>query len=219
MDTQALASAARRRLRSTEAGTLAGPAPTATGRRAPFVLTHEGRPLLPAAPDLAPGARAQLRVEGGETGGPALRIVVEGVLRAASAGEAARLAAFLPAGEALCLEPEAVCVEGPTGTGALAPAEFLLAEPSWKSGERDILEHMNQDHEDSMLRMSRHYHGVEAQHAELVALDPEGLHVRTERGILYFPFDRRCATHDDVHHATVQLARTARLALAARDAS
>lgn len=73
---------------------------------------------------------------------------------------------------------------------------------------------MNEDHEDSMLRMSRHYHGVEAQHAELVAVDPEGLHVRTDRGVLYFSFDRRCETHDDVHHATVHLARTARLALA-----
>lgn len=213
MDGQGLASAARRRLRSTEAGILA-----ASGRRSPFVLTHEGRPLLPAAPDLAPGARAQLRVEGREAGEPALRVVVEGVLRAASAGEAARLAAFLPGGDAVCLEPDAVRVEGPDGTAALAPAEFLLAEPSWKSREADILQHMNEDHEDSMLRMSRHYHGVEARHAELVAVDPEGLHVRTERGVLYFPFDRRCATHDDVHHATVQLARTARLALAAPDA-
>jgi hypothetical protein len=60
---------------------------------------------------------------------------------------------------------------------------------------------------------------VEAERAELVAVDPEGLHVRTERGVLYFPFDRCCATHEDVHQATVQLARTARLALAGRGAS
>jgi hypothetical protein len=77
---------------------------------------------------------------------------------------------------------------------------------------------MNEDHEDSMLRMSRHYHAVEAAHAQLVAVDPEGLHVRTDRGVLYFPFDRFCTSHDDVHHATVQLARTARMALAGKGA-
>jgi Protein of unknown function (DUF2470) len=171
MDLQGLASAARLRLRTTEAGTLEVSASGASGERTPFVLTHEGRPLLPASPGLLQG------------------------------------------GEALCLEPAAVRVEGPAGACSLPLAEFLLAEPAWKSGEKDILEHMNEDHEDSMLRMSRHYHGVEAQHAELVAVDPEVLHVRTDRSVLYFPFDRRCETHDDVHHATVHLARTARLAL------
>jgi hypothetical protein len=75
---------------------------------------------------------------------------------------------------------------------------------------------MNEDHEDAMLRMSLHFHGVEAKSARLVAADPEGLHVRTDRGVLYFRFDRLCVTHEDVHQATVRLARTARLALASR---
>ena len=214
MDREGLAGAARRRLRSTEAGTLEVSASGASGARTRFVLTHEGRPLVGAAPSLLPGGVVRLRVDTAEPGAEATRVVVEGSLRAASEVEAARFAAFLPGGAALCLEPSAVRVDGAAGAASLSPAEFLLPEPAWKSGERDILEHMNQDHEDSMLRMSRHYHGVEAQRAELVAVDPEGLHVRTERGVLYFAFDRRCHTHDDVHHATVQLARSARLALA-----
>jgi hypothetical protein len=218
VDTQGLASAARRGLRSTEAGTLEVSASAASGRRTPFVLTHEGRPLLAAPPGLGTGLSASLRVETGEPGGEATRVIVEGALRVATEAEATRFAAFLP-GAALCLEPSAVRVEGAGGAVSLAPAEFLLAEPAWKSGEREIREHMNEDHEDSMLRMSRHYFGVEAERAELVAVDPEGLHVRTERGVLYFPFDRCCATHEDVHQATVQLARTARLALAGRGAS
>ena len=89
----------------------------------------------------------------------------------------------------------------------------MLPAPAWAAEEQGILDHMNEDHEDSMLRMSLHYHGQQAQSARLLAADPEGLHVRTEHGVLYFPFDRFCATHEDVHQATVQLARTARLAL------
>jgi hypothetical protein len=216
MDSESLARAARRTLRSTEAGTLEVPASGLSGRTT-FVLTHEGRPLVPAGAQARADAPARLCVEAGVLGDP-LRVRVEGELRAASAAEGARFAAFAPAAELLCLEPSAVHVEGAAGASALSPAEFLLAEPAWKSGERDILQHMNEDHEDSMLRMSRHYHGVEAQRAELVAVDPEGLHVRTERGVLYFPFDRLCATHDDVHHATVRLARSARLALADKGA-
>jgi hypothetical protein len=180
------------------------------------VLTHEGRPLVAAATELRPGIRATLSVGEGEPGAEAARVAISGVLRAATPAETARLRAFARAEDALCLEPDGVRVEGAAGATQLAAAAFLLPEPAWKAGEADILQHMNEDHEDSMLRMSRHYHGVEAQRAELVAVDPEGLHVRTDRGVLYFPFDRSCATHDDVHHATVHLARTARLALAER---
>jgi hypothetical protein len=222
VDLHGLARAARRRLRSAEAGALAAAASAAAaagvaGRRTPFVLTHEGRPLLPPSPGLRPGDRVCLSVEG-EGAGEAARVVVEGGLREASPAEAARFGAFQPGLGVLCLEPEAVRVEGAAGEVGLAPAEFLLAEPAWKHGEAEILRHMNEDHEDAMLRMSRHFHGVEAERAELVAVDPEGLHVRTDRGVLYFPFDRLCASHEDVHQATVHLARSARLALARSDA-
>ncbi len=213
MDPQGLAGVARRRLRSTEAGTLEIPASGVAGRRTPFVLTHEGRPVL-AGEGLAAGEKARLRVDASPSGAEPGRVVVEGRLRAASPAEAERFAAFLPGVPALLLEPESVRVSGAAGDASLRVAEFLLPEPAWKAEEPGIVAHMNQDHEDSMLRMSLHYHGVEAASARLVAVDPEGLHVRTERGVLYFPFDRRCATQEDVHQATVQLARTARLALA-----
>lgn len=104
MDRQDLASAARRRLRSTEAGTLEVSASGVSGERTPFVLTHEGRPLVPAAPALHAGHPARLRVEGGAPGAEAERVVVEGALRAASAAEAGRFAAFEGEGVVLCLE-------------------------------------------------------------------------------------------------------------------
>jgi hypothetical protein len=210
VDTPGLASAARRLLRSTEAGTLAVPASSASRT---FVLTHEGRPLL-AAGDLRPGAQAELTVAG--SGAEAARVAVSGALREATPAEAARFAAFGGAAPVLCLEPATIRVASAAGETELAPSEFLLPTPEWLAGEQGILDHMNEDHEDSMLRMSLHYHGVEATTARLVAADPEGLHVRTDRGMLYFAFDRRANTHDDVHHATVHLARTARIALAAK---
>jgi hypothetical protein len=212
VDTPGLASAARRLLRSTEAGTLEVPASSALRT---FVLTHEGRPLL-AAGDLLAGAHAELSVAAREPGTEAARVVVAGELRAATPAEAARFAAFSSDAPVLCLEPASVRVEGAAGSASLPPVEFLLPTPEWLAGEQGILDHMNEDHEDSMLRMSLHYFGTEAKTARLIAADPEGLHVRTDRGVQYFQFDRRASTHDDVHHATVHLARTARMALAAK---
>jgi hypothetical protein len=216
VDAPGLASAARRMLRSTEAGTLAVPASRISRDGTTFVLTHEGRPLVTATDGIAAGASATLTVTapGADPG----RVVVEGTLRAATAAEAARYAAFEPGGTTLCLDPATVRVTGASGESCLTAVDFLLATPEWAAGEQGIVDHMNEDHEDAMLRMSRHFHGVEAKTARLVAADPEGLHVRTDRGVLYFAFDRLASTHDDVHHATVHLARTARMALAAKPA-
>jgi hypothetical protein len=216
MDDPGLASAARRLLRSSEAGTLEVPASGVSGLRTPFVLSHEGRPAL-VAPAAAPGQQARLAVRAGAEGAEPRSVQVDGTLREARAPEAARLAAFLPGtAAALVLEPRGVEVAAAGGSATLAPGEFLLASPEWAAEEQGILDHMNEDHEDAMLRMSLHFHGVEAKSARLVAADPEGLHVRTDRGVLYFPFDRLCVTHEDVHQATVRLARAARLALASR---
>jgi hypothetical protein len=214
VDAPGLASAARRLLRSTEAGTLAVPASRISRDGTTFVLTHEGRPLVGATDGIAAGAAATLTVAA--AGADPGRVVVEGTLRAATAAEAARYAAFEPAGATLCLDPATVRVTGAAGESCLTAVDFLLPTPEWLEGEQGILDHMNEDHEDSMLRMSLHYFGTAAKTARLIAADPEGLHVRTDLGVQYFPFDRRANTHDDVHHATVHLARTARLALAAK---
>jgi hypothetical protein len=213
VDTPGLASAARRLLRSTEAGTLGVSASSASRT---FVLTHEGRPLL-AGSDLRPGDSAELVVAARDPGADAVRVTVAGALRVATPAEAARFAAFSGDAPVLCLEPASVRVEGAAGSASVASADFLLPTPEWLAGEQGILDHMNEDHEDSMLRMSLHYFGTEAKTARLIAADPEGLHVRTDRGVQYFPFDRRASTHDDVHHATVHLARTARIALATKN--
>jgi hypothetical protein len=210
MDTPTLARAARQLLRSSEAGVLELAASTGA---TPFVLSHEGRPVLPRVVGAAPGTLAALRAEP-RAAGDVSRVAIRGLLRAATAPEAARLAAFVATDGALALEPQAVEVSGPFGRAELPAAALLLAEPAWRSEEAGILEHMNEDHEDSMLNMCRHYFGHEAASARLLAVDPEGLHVRTEGGTFYFPFDQRCDSHEDVHQATVRLARTARLALA-----
>lgn len=214
MDIPRIAAAARCLLRSADAGDLEADAQGASSLT-PFVLSHEARPVLPAGEGRSPGARVRLRVASADASSPVARARVEGALRAPSAAEAARFAAFLP-GAALCLEPTSVQVEGSSGAAVLSGADFLLPEPGWKAEEGGILEHMNEDHEDSMLRMCLHYFGHTAASARLLAVDAEGLHVRTDGGTFYFPFDRRCETQEDVHQATVQLARTSRLALASR---
>jgi hypothetical protein len=127
---------------------------------------------------------------------------------------ARRYAAIHPGVEAsdvAYLEPERVAW-GPSEDElrTLPGADWLLAAPDWREREPDVLEHMNADHVDSMVRMLRHFCGVEVEEPRLVAVDPDGLHLLAGRRGWFLPFDRVCTSYDDVHHATVRLARTAR---------
>jgi hypothetical protein len=190
--------------------------------------TLEGHPVLrrPAsASEVAPRAerlRAILSVpQSDERGAPGpLRLSLVGHLLAPSGREveaiARRYAAIHPGApaadkEITILEPGRVTWGlSEDARRSVSGEDWLLATPEWREREADVLEHMNADHIDSMVRMLRHFYGVRAEKPRLAAVDPDGLHlVEGERG-WFLPFDRACASYDDVHHATVRLARAAR---------
>lgn len=91
--------------------------------------------------------------------------------------------------------------------------DWLLEAPQWQSGEPGMVEHMNADHKDAVASIAADLAGPEGEaleNAELIAVDPEGFHIRTERGIVHGAFEAACSTSDEVRQAFIQLVRRAR---------
>lgn len=74
------------------------------------------------------------------------------------------------------------------------PAQYLLPTSALAAQEGDILQHMNQDHVESLKAYCRHVHGVETQHALMVGIDPDGFDVRCDEQVMRFEFLNRCWT-------------------------
>ena len=94
----------------------------------------------------------------------------------------------------------------------IEPDEWLVPTPEWSTGEQSIVDHMNGDHRDAMEAMCRRFFGAEPRGVELVAVDPEGFHLRNGDAVHWLPFAQPCATADDVRREMVRLTREARAA-------
>ncbi len=232
----ALARKARALLRRSPVGVLSTWSQTMPGypfgSLAPFVMTHEGRPLLYVSRlaehtrNLAADARACLTVsEAGAAPAQALgRASLLGEVRQASEAEHAALAdryfALFPEQrdyEALgdfafwWLEPVRVRWIGGFGEIAwIEPEEWLLPSPDWQLGEAGIVSHMNEDHRDALLAMARARDPRATEDAILLACDAEGFHLRSAGAVCWIPFDRSCQTANEVRAEMVRLTREAR---------
>lgn len=83
--------------------------------------------------------------------------------------------------------------------------------------KKHIIDHMNEDHADAVLRYARHYAGrKEATSARLADIDREGIDLvaATPDGEtpVRVPFAQPLEKPDDAHHVLVAMARTARQA-------
>jgi len=175
---------------------------------AQVAFTPEGRPIIATGQPLA-GGRLRLVLRGGD--GSQLSIDAEA--GEPDASDETRLLAIHPdpAPHRRRLEPlEIEWLPAATEPVKIDAAQWLLPTPAWREGEAGINEHMNDDHVDAMQRMCRIYRSVEAEDPRLVAVDPEGLLMRAGDQLVHVAFDTPSYSNDDVHHATVRLAREAR---------
>lgn len=175
--------------------------------RVAVAFTPEGHPIVAAAEPLPPG-RLVLLLEGA---GGSLRVDGEAV--DLEEGDEARLLAIHADSAAHRRRLAPAALEYAADGGApirLVAGDWLLPTPAWRDGEAGINEHMNDDHVDAMQRMCRVYRGVDAADPRLVAVDPEGLVMREGKQLIQVAFDEPAYSHDEVHHATVRLAREAR---------
>jgi len=112
-----------------------------------------------------------------------------------------------------CCGSEARRVRHMAGFGQsfwVEPRDWLVPAPDWQAGEAGIVEHMNSDHADAVLGIASMLWGESPSgpvEAELLAVDPEGFHVRTNRGVLYGSFEERASTTEEIRAAFVHLTR------------
>lgn len=201
------------------------------GSIAPFVLDHQGNPLIlistiaehtkniqqnprvsliafdPAAPDMQAGARLTLLGEAARTDKQ------DDTLRA-------RYLRYFPSAEQYFdmhdflfhrIEIRQARYIGGFGNihwipgDELRPPENQLAEQ-----ESGILAHMNADHGDSLIAYCRHVHGAEVQQATMVGIDTDGFDVRGDDKLLRFAFETPVTDAQSARAALVALSKVAR---------
>jgi hypothetical protein len=202
------------------------------GSLAPFALTREGRPvffvsrLAEHTRNVAGDPRACLTVlePGGADRQAVARASVLGEVRPVPATDepvaAARFFALLPQQEAYrsfgdfsfrWLEPARVRWIGGFGEiHWIEREDWLLEAPAWAAGEGSIVRHMNEDHRDALEAMARSFCGAEPAGVEMLAVDPEGFHLRAAGEVRWIAFSGECRSAEDVRAEMVRLAREAR---------
>lgn len=233
MTTEERAATGRRLLRTLESGVLATLSLELPGypfgSLTPYVLTHEGELALYVSSiaqhtrNMQADPRVSLTVVERGAGNPQAlgRVTVVGdaspVPEAALARVSRRYYRFFPEAEAYAethgfsffwIEPRRVRFIGGFGQIFWIEAEsWRLPTPEWAAGEQGILDHMNQDHADALDRIARRHGATSGGASTLLAVDPEGAHVRTGDDVLYVPFSEPAFDVDAVRAAMVRLAR------------
>ncbi len=76
--------------------------------------------------------------------------------------------------------------------------------------EDSVIDHMNADHQDTLLRCCRHFQQHEATHAEMLGIDCDGFDVRADARTLRFDFDHPVMNAGQARMALVDMARAAK---------
>lgn len=92
------------------------------------------------------------------------------------------------------------------GTG-IVTVDSPLAEQ-----ETAIIEHMNTDHVESLIGYCKHYHGIEATHAQMLGIDCDGFDVNAATGnhstVLRFDFEQQIHDAQSARAALVSMSKT-----------
>jgi len=100
-------------------------------------------------------------------------------------------------------------------SGDSISADKQSSESELASQETGIIEHMNADHTHSMITYSKHFHNINATHAEMLGIDSGGFDVKVgikDSGtqILRFNFDQPIHDAQSARMALVAMSKTAK---------
>lgn len=82
------------------------------------------------------------------------------------------------------------------------------------SQETSIIEHMNADHSESLTAYCKHFHNIEANHAQMLGIDADGFDVKIETGnqqaqLLRFNFEQPIHDAQSARAALVAMSKAA----------
>lgn len=200
------------------------------GSIAPFVLDHDGQPLIlistiaehtkniqadprvsliafdPASPDMQAGAR--LTLIGDATAAPK-----DDALRA-------RYLRYFPQAESYFDMHDflfhRIAVQQARYIGGFGKIHWIpgdqLRPPANQLAmqETAILEHMNADHADNLRAYCRHVHNATVESAVMIGIDTDGFDVMADGAVLRFPFDTPVTDAPSARVALVALAKACR---------
>lgn len=121
------------------------------------------------------------------------------------------------------LEPKAASLNGGFGKAyAMTPDHLLIRSPitaDLEAKEPGAVEHMNDDHFDSVDHYARHYLGLPQGNWVLAGIEEDGITIFLGDDVRRIVFDQSLISADDMHMTLVRMARTARTALDAPKAA
>jgi len=226
---------ARKFLRTTRSGVLSTHSARFEGYPfgsiAPFVLDHEGNPLIlistiaehtknirkdphvsliafdPATSDMQAGARLTLLGEAGVSDKQ------DGALRARYLRHFPMAEQYFDMHDFLFHRIKirhARYIGGFGNIHWITGDELRPPSNSLAQQETAILDHMNVDHVDSLIAYCRHVHGIEVNEAAMIGIDVDGFDMRADDKLLRFDFDNPVINPQEARSALVALSAAAR---------
>ncbi len=91
-------------------------------------------------------------------------------------------------------------------------SDWLSLAEQWHHASNEIVQHMNDDHQDAMSLIVAHQFGLRAKKVIMLSAFFEGVHIQADDHIVYCPFDQLCTTAKQVREQLVADTHAARAA-------
>ena len=89
----------------------------------------------------------------------------------------------------------------------LEPKNWEKITPKWKGKENSIINHMNNDHSDSIISSLKAQHNITDKKVKMIFITIDGYYVMSKKGILFIQLDNNCNTTDEYRKELVNLAK------------
>ena len=87
---------------------------------------------------------------------------------------------------------------------------WLIKKPKWIIKENDIIDHMNKDHQNTIISALKAQHKVSSSNPKIVFLTIDGYYLKNKSKIYFIQLENACFTSDDYRKELVKLAKSYR---------
>jgi len=91
--------------------------------------------------------------------------------------------------------------------GWLETERWKTQLPEWYSKEKKIVNHMNDDHKNSIISSLKAQHNIEDENAKMLFLTIDGYYVNCSKGIYFVQLDKSCFSSEEYRKELIKLAK------------